>query len=98
MTMIIMTENLASKINMSNLIMKNTFYKVKINKQLFNEQYNEEQHPIDWTLDNLSYFFKFISELQIFFAENLVTNVLLRNKSHIYGPHKVQGEALCDIS
>ena len=57
MTMIIMTENVASKINMSNLIMKNTFYKVKINKQLFNEQYNEEQHPIDWTLDDLSYFF-----------------------------------------
>ena len=57
MTMIIVTENLASKINMSNLMMKNTFNKVKISKQFFNEQYNEEQHPIDWTFDNLSYFF-----------------------------------------
>ena len=57
MTMIIVTENLASKINMSNLMMKNTFNKVKISKQLFKEQYNEEQHPIDWTFDNLSYFF-----------------------------------------
>ena len=45
--MIIVTENLASKINMSNLMMKNTFNKVKISKQLFKEQYNEEQHPID---------------------------------------------------
>ena len=45
--MIIMTENLATKINMSNLMMKNTFNNIKINKQLFNEQYNEEQHPID---------------------------------------------------
>ena len=79
MAMIIMTENLASKINMSNLIIKNTFYKVKINKQLFNEQYNEEQHPIDWTLDNLSYFFK------IYFR---VTDIFCWTFSHKRTPQK----------
>ena len=53
MTMIMMTENLVTKITMSNMIVKNMCVnQVDINKQLLNEEYDEVQYAIDWTLEN----------------------------------------------
>ena len=46
MAMIIMTENLATKITVSNTMWKTGVNYVEINKWLLNEQYDEEQYAI----------------------------------------------------